>query len=63
MLRPMVREITITKHFEKDLKDKEERDDIIHNILSSDVGMGWINILPYSSVSFLVGLGLGLWKG
>ena len=28
-----------------------------------DAGMGWINVLPYSSASFLVGLALGLWKG
>jgi len=24
-----------------------------------DVGHGWLNVLPYSSVSFLVGLALG----
>ena len=24
-----------------------------------DVGIGWINVLPYSSVSFLIGLVLG----
>jgi uncharacterized membrane protein (Fun14 family) len=28
-----------------------------------DVGVGWLNVLPYSSVSFLIGLALGLWKG
>lgn len=28
-----------------------------------DAGMGWVNILPYSSIAFLVGLALGLWKG
>ncbi len=28
-----------------------------------DAGRGWINILPYSSVAFMIGLGLGLWKG
>ena len=26
-------------------------------------GSGWINVLPYSSAMFLVGLALGLWKG
>ncbi|MFW5912425.1 MAG: hypothetical protein ACOCTL_03055 [Candidatus Hadarchaeota archaeon] len=26
-------------------------------------GQGWIGILPYSSVGFLIGLALGLWKG
>lgn len=24
---------------------------------------GWIGVLPYSSISFLIGLSLGLWKG
>jgi uncharacterized membrane protein (Fun14 family) len=24
---------------------------------------GWINVLPYSSVAFLIGLALGLWLG
>jgi len=28
-----------------------------------DTGRGWINVLPYSSVAFLIGLVLGLWKG
>jgi uncharacterized membrane protein (Fun14 family) len=28
-----------------------------------DVGRAWINVLPYSSVAFLIGLILGLWKG
>jgi len=28
-----------------------------------DTGRGWINVLPYSSVAFLIGLFLGLWKG
>ncbi len=28
-----------------------------------DTGSSWINILPYSSVGFLIGLALGLWKG
>ena len=28
-----------------------------------DVGVGWLNVLPYSSVAFLIGLALGLWKG
>lgn len=28
-----------------------------------DAGSGWINVLPYSSAAFLVGLALGLWKG
>ena len=28
-----------------------------------DAGRGWINVLPYSSVAFLIGLVLGLWKG
>ncbi len=32
-LRPSVREVIITKHFEKDLKNKEERDDIIDKII------------------------------
>jgi len=27
-----------------------------------DVGRGWVNVLPYSSVAFLIGLALGLWK-
>jgi uncharacterized membrane protein (Fun14 family) len=26
-----------------------------------DVGHGWLNVLPYSSVAFLVGLALGFW--
>jgi len=26
-------------------------------------GMGLIDVLPYSSVAFLIGLALGLWKG
>lgn len=28
-----------------------------------DAGSGWINVLPYTSVSFLLGLAIGLWKG
>ncbi|MEM3597665.1 MAG: hypothetical protein QXT02_01880 [Candidatus Hadarchaeum sp.] len=28
-----------------------------------EAGSGWINVLPYSSVAFLFGLALGLWKG
>ena len=28
-----------------------------------DTGSSWINVLPYSSVGFLIGLALGLWKG
>ncbi len=28
-----------------------------------ETGMGWANVLPYSSAAFLVGLALGLWKG
>jgi uncharacterized membrane protein (Fun14 family) len=28
-----------------------------------DAGRGWINVLPYSSAAFLIGLVLGLWKG
>ncbi len=28
-----------------------------------DVGRGWLNVLPYSSLTFLIGLALGLWKG
>ena len=28
-----------------------------------DVGVGWFNVLPYTSVAFLIGLALGLWKG
>jgi uncharacterized membrane protein (Fun14 family) len=28
-----------------------------------DVGRGWVNVLPYSSVSFIIGLFLGIWKG
>lgn len=35
-LRPMIKEIIINKHFEKDLKNKEERDDIINDILRCD---------------------------
>ena len=26
-------------------------------------GSGLIDVLPYSSISFIIGLGLGLWKG
>jgi len=26
-----------------------------------DVGHGWLNVLPYSSVAFLIGLAVGLW--
>jgi len=29
----------------------------------SETGSAWINILPYSSVAFIIGLALGLWKG
>ena len=29
----------------------------------SETGSAWINILPYSSVAFIVGLVIGLWKG
>jgi len=28
-----------------------------------ETGSGLINVLPYSSAAFLVGLALGLWKG
>lgn len=28
-----------------------------------DTGRGFLDVLPYSSASFLVGLALGLWKG
>jgi uncharacterized membrane protein (Fun14 family) len=28
-----------------------------------DTGHGWLNVLPYSSAAFLIGLALGLWKG
>jgi uncharacterized membrane protein (Fun14 family) len=28
-----------------------------------DTGRGWLNVLPYSSVAFLIGLALGLWLG
>jgi uncharacterized membrane protein (Fun14 family) len=28
-----------------------------------DVGLGWLNVLPYSSVAFLIGLALGLLFG
>lgn len=28
-----------------------------------EAGSGWINMLPYSSAAFLLGLALGLWKG
>jgi len=28
-----------------------------------DAGRGWINVLPYSSVAFLIGLVVGLVKG
>jgi uncharacterized membrane protein (Fun14 family) len=28
-----------------------------------DAGRGWLNVLPYSSVAFVVGLAIGLWKG
>ena len=26
-----------------------------------DLGHGWLNVLPYSSVAFLIGVALGLW--
>jgi uncharacterized membrane protein (Fun14 family) len=26
-----------------------------------NAGHGWLNVLPYSSVAFLIGLALGLW--
>jgi len=26
-----------------------------------NLGHGWLNVLPYSSVAFLIGLALGLW--
>jgi len=29
----------------------------------SETGSAWINILPYSSVAFIGGLVIGLWKG
>jgi len=29
----------------------------------SETGSAWINILPYSSVAFIIGLLIGLWKG
>ncbi|MBC7218714.1 MAG: hypothetical protein H5T49_01060 [Hadesarchaea archaeon] len=28
-----------------------------------EAGSGWINVLPYSSAAFLLGLAIGLWKG
>lgn len=28
-----------------------------------DAGRGWINVLPYSSIAFVAGLAIGLWKG
>ncbi len=28
-----------------------------------DAGRGWVNVLPYSSVSFIIGLVVGLVKG
>ena len=28
-----------------------------------ETGSGFINVLPYSSITFIIGLGLGLWKG
>ena len=28
-----------------------------------DMGGGVMNVLPYSSITFLIGLALGLWKG
>ena len=28
-----------------------------------EAGSGWLNVLPYSSVTFLLGLAIGLWKG
>ncbi|MGQ9787745.1 MAG: hypothetical protein ACUVQM_00280 [Candidatus Hadarchaeaceae archaeon] len=28
-----------------------------------ETGSGWINMLPYSSAAFLLGLAIGLWKG
>lgn len=28
-----------------------------------ETGSGFIDVLPYSTTTFLVGLGLGLWKG
>jgi len=29
----------------------------------SEAGSAVINLLPYSSITFLIGLGVGLWKG
>jgi len=29
----------------------------------SATGSAWINLLPYASVAFIVGLVIGLWKG
>jgi uncharacterized membrane protein (Fun14 family) len=29
----------------------------------SETGSAWINLLPYASVAFVVGLVIGLWKG
>jgi uncharacterized membrane protein (Fun14 family) len=26
-------------------------------------GSGFIDVLPYSSITFIIGLGIGLWKG
>ena len=34
---------------------------ILPNLLST--GQGAIDVLPYSSITFLIGLALGLWRG
>ena len=28
-----------------------------------ETGSGFIDVLPYSTITFLIGLGLGMWKG
>lgn len=35
--------------------------EILPNLINT--GRSLVDILPYSSVAFLIGLGLGLWKG
>ncbi|MCH8022308.1 MAG: hypothetical protein IH932_00990 [Thaumarchaeota archaeon] len=39
----------------------DEAMSVLPNVI--DTGQGFIDSLPYSSSSFLIGLALGLWKG
>lgn len=39
--------------------------DLVPRLIEQGPGAApdWINVLPYTSVSFLVGLAIGLWRG